>query len=159
MKQQNMQDIAITNTDSIAKMSQSAIEKVCMFEQLMLTLPQVVMPVTHTLHGGVYSRTLTIPAGVVITGGFIQVPTTLIINGRGTIYANDETMEVNGYKVIVASAGRKQIYSAHEDTTGTMFFATNAKTVEEAENEFTMDAYMLLSRTHEHLNTEIITGE
>lgn len=140
-------------------MSESAIEKVRLVQNAMLELPQVDLPVHHILHGGLYSRSLVIPAGVAIAGAFIQVPTTLVVSGNVTVYANDKAYEINGYQVLVASAGRKQLFVAHTDTNMTMTFATDAKTIEDAENQFTSEPELLASRSYEHLNTTIITGE
>jgi len=140
-------------------MSESAIEKVRLVQNAMLELPQVDLPVHHILHGGLYLRSLVIPAGVAIAGAFIQVPTTLVVSGNVTVYANDQAYEIDGYQVLVASAGRKQVFVAHADTNMTMTFATDAKTVEDAENEFTSEPELLASRRHENLNTTIITGE
>lgn len=150
---------ALATNNRIAVMSESAIEKVQLVQDAMLKLPQVDLPVHHILHGGMYSRSLVIPAGVAIAGAFIQVPTTLVVSGNVTVYANDQAYEIDGYQVLVASAGRKQVFVAHTDTNMTMTFATDAKTVEDAENEFTSESYLLASRRHENLNTTIITGE
>lgn len=140
-------------------MSALAIEKVRAVQSAMLRLDQVAMPVHHVLHGGVYSRSLRIPAGVMIAGALIKVPTTLIISGRVTVWANDQTMEVDGYTVLAGSAGRKQVFLAHDDTDMTMCFATQATNVDDAEREFTDEWELLASRSHPHLNTELITGE
>ena len=40
-----------------------------------------------------------------------------------------------------------------------MMFATSAKTVEDAENEFTDEAHLLLSRQQPEHDTVVITGE
>jgi len=150
---------ALATNNRIAVMSESAIEKVRLVQNAMLELPQVDLPVHHILHGGLYLRSLVIPAGVAIAGAFIQVPTTLVVSGNVTVYANDQAYEIDGYQVLVASAGRKQVFVAHTDTNMTMTFATDAKTVEDAENEFTSEPELLASRRHENLNTTIITGE
>jgi len=150
---------ALATNNRIAVMSESAIEKVRLVQDAMLELPQIDLPVHHILHGGLYSRSLVIPAGVAIAGAFIQVPTTLVVSGNVTVYANDQAYEIDGYQVLVASAGRKQVFVAHTDTNMTMTFATDAKTVEDAENEFTSEPDLLASRRHENLNTTIITGE
>jgi hypothetical protein len=152
-----MTALAINNKISV--MSESAIEKVRLVQNAMLKFPQIDLPVHHILHGGMYSRSLVIPAGVAIAGAFIQVPTTLVVSGNVTVYANDQAYEIDGYQVLVASAGRKQVFVAHTDTNMTMTFATDAKTVEDAENEFTSEPDLLASRRHENLNTTIITGE
>jgi hypothetical protein len=51
--------------------------------------------------------------------------------------------------VIQASAGRKQIYVTTEPTEITMVFPSSAKTVEEAEDEFSDESANLLSRRAE----------
>ena len=150
---------ALATNNKISVMSESAIEKVRLVQNAMLKFPQIGLPVHHILHGGMYSRSLVIPAGVAIAGAFIQVPTTLVVSGNVTVYANDQAYEIDGYQVLVASAGRKQVFVAHADTNMTMTFATDAKTVEDAENEFTSEPDLLASRRHEDLNTTIITGE
>ena len=149
----------LATNNRIAVMSESAIEKVRLVQNAMLKFPQIDLPVHHILHGGMYSRSLVIPAGVAIAGAFIQVPTTLVVNGNVTVYANDQAYEIDGYQVLVASAGRKQVFVAHADTNMTMTFATGATTVEDAENEFTSEPDLLASRRHKDLNTTIITGE
>jgi hypothetical protein len=148
-----------TNSSRIAVMSEAAIEKVRVVQNEMLKMPQVNLPVHHTLHGGMYSRSLVIPAGVALAGAFILVPTMLIVSGNVTVYANDQAYEIDGYQVLVASAGRKQLFVAHSDTNMTMLFATTATTVEAAEDEFTSESSLLASRRYEDLNTTIITGE
>jgi len=148
-----------TNSSRIAVMSEAAIEKVRVVQNEMLKMPQVDLPVHHTLHGGMYSRSLVIPAGVALAGAFILVPTMLIVSGNVTVYANDQAYEIDGYQVLVASAGRKQLFVAHSDTNMTMLFATTATNVEDAEDEFTSESHLLASRRYEDLNTTIITGE
>jgi hypothetical protein len=150
---------ALATNNKISVMSESAIEKVRLVQNAMLKFPQIDLPVHHILHGGMYSRSLVIPAGVAIAGAFIQVPTTLVVSGNVTVYANDQAYEIDGYQVLVASAGRKQVFVAHTDTNMTMTFATDATTVEDAENEFTSEPDLLASRRHKDLNTTIITGE
>lgn len=120
--------------------------------------PQVPIATHHVLHAGVYSRTICIPAGVVLVGALIKIPTTLVVCGRASVLLGDsEEVVVTGYQVLAASAGRKQAYIAHEATHVTMSFRTQAATVEEAEREFTDEAEALMSRTGE--NTVVITGE
>ena len=153
-----MTAISQSNT-KIALMSESALAKVTAVQDALLRMEQTKMAVQHVLHGGMYSRTIRIPAGVALAGAFIQVPTILIINGDASAYANDQMVRFTGYQVLVASAGRKQIFIAHTDTDLTMLFATDAQTVEQAENEFTSEPHMLASRGHEDINTTIITGE
>lgn len=151
-----MNDIIATHY-GIPAMSPAAIDKVRQLEAQALTLPQVDIPTRHVIHGGMYARTIRIPAGVLLTGALIKIPTVLIFSGRASVFLDGETVEISGYHVLPASAGRKQAFLAHEDTELTMLFPTAATTVEEAESQFTDEAHLLFSRTGE--NVVAITGE
>jgi hypothetical protein len=118
---------------------------------------QVPITTHHVLHAGIYSRTICIPAGVVLEGAMIKIPTTLVICGHAAVLLGDgEEAIVQGYQVLAASGWRKQAYRALADTWVTMSFRTQAMTVEEAEGEFTDQADQLFSRTGE--NIVVITG-
>lgn len=144
---------------SIQKMSESAIEKVRNIEAISLCLEQVKIPTRHVFHAGIYSRSITIPAGIVLTGAYITTPTLLIVCGHAMVFCGDEWIEINGFQVVPASAGRKQAFAALSDTHLTMSFATNSKSVEEAEEEFTNEAELLMSRQGGAENFVNITGE
>lgn len=143
----------------IPAMSIEAIDKVRDLEAITRDLPQVEIPTDHVLHGGMYARTIRIPAGVVLTGVFIRVPTLLVFDGNATVNAGDDAVTLVGHHVLAASAHRRQAFLAHDDTTLTMVFATQAKTVAEAEDEFTDEAHLLFSRKPGAVNRINITGE
>jgi len=141
----------------IKAMSKDSLERVAAIEEHLMGLPQLELTTEHVIHGGMYARTIIIPAGAVITGVFIEVPTMLIVQGDTSVMVNDADVRLTGYNVIPASKGRKQVFVAHSDTVITMIFATQAKSVEDAENEFTNEADRLVSRMGG--NNVIITGE
>ena len=143
----------------IPAMTAQAIDKVRELEAITRDLPQVEIATDHVLHGGMYARTICIPAGVVLTGVFIRVPTLLIFDGNATVNADDDATTLVGYHVLAASAHRRQAFLAHADTRLTMVFATQAKTVAEAEDEFTDEAHLLFSRKPGAVNRINITGE
>lgn len=123
-------------------------------------MDQVQLPTSHVLHGGMYARTISLPAGVAMAGVLIRVPTMLIFNGFALVNTGPDGASVlQGYHVIAASANRKQVFLAYEDSTLTMVFATQAKTIEEAEDEFTAESHLLMSRSPEGVNEITITGE
>lgn len=140
-------------------MTAQAIDKVRELEAITRELPQVEIATDHVLHGGMYARTICIPAGVLLTGVFIRVPTVLVFEGNATVNAGDEPVTLVGYHVLAASAHRRQAFVAHADTRLTMVFATQAKTVAEAEAEFTDEAHLLFSRKPGAVNRINITGE
>ena len=104
------------------------------------------LPIAHSFHAGLYSRTVKVPAGLYITGALIKIKTQVIVSGRCFVNLGDEMVEIRGYAVFAAPAGRKQLFVAIEDTYITMAFATSATTAEEAEAEFTDQAAELNSR-------------
>lgn len=143
---------------AIAPMTPEAIDKVRQLEARTAELEQVEIPTDHVLHGGMYARTIKIPAGVLLTGALIKRATTLVISGNVTVFIGAGTIEIAGYQVLPASAGRKQAFLAHADTFVTMLFPSEAASIEAAENEFTDEADRLLSR-RQACESITITGE
>lgn len=132
---------------ALAAMSLDAIDKVRRLELLSLEHPQVQILIEHVLHAGMYARTAHVPAGVMITGVLVKVPTILIVKGDAIVYVGDDTpLHCIGYNVLQGAAGRKQAFVAETDLCLTMLFPTEAKTVAEAEAEFTDEIEMLQSR-------------
>lgn len=140
-------------------MTAAEVDKVRLLEKTLAKLPQVALDTRHTLHGGTYSRTIMMPAGSALTGALLKVPTTVIVAGRATVYIGDKTIELEGFNVLPASAGRKQAFYAHTDTWLTMFCATAAQSIEAIENELTDEVDLLCSRTSSATNQITITGE
>ena len=138
-------------------MSPQAVEAVRRLEAETLKLPQVAIPTQHAFHAGMYARTITIPAGVMLTGALIKIPTLLILNGDALIYTEEGASRVTGHAVMLGAAGRKQAFLAITDTALTTTFPTAAVTVEEAEAEFTDETDLLASRGDDAINC-IIRG-
>lgn len=119
------------------------------FEQLVSTadgLPPAEIRTEHHIHAGVYSRTIFVPAGAVVVGLTIKVPTQLICAGRFQLTDGTETREFDGFHVLDGSAGRRAAVVALSDCAFTMLFATQATTVEEAEAEFSDEPERLATR-------------
>jgi len=109
-------------------------------------LPQIAIATEHLFHGGMYARTVRIPAQSVITGTLLNIPTILIIHGNAKVLTNAGWIEIEGYAVLPGSAGRKQAFVALSTVEMTMVFPTQAKTVEDAERECTDEFEKLISR-------------
>lgn len=150
---------ALTTPKLLTPVSQENRGKLQAIQAALLTAPQVDIATDHVIHGGMYARTITIPAGIVLTGAFIKLPTVLIANGNASVFVGDRWVSIEGYHVLAAAAGRKQVFIAHEDTQLTMIFPTDATTIEQAEDEFTDEAELLFSRKPDARNTFNITGE
>lgn len=100
----------------IPAMSATAIRAVRALEERLLALPQVPIETRHVLHAGMYARTICVPAGVMLTGVLIRIPTLLIVSGHATVFIGEEDVELSGYAVIPASAGREQaIYAPSQE--------------------------------------------
>lgn len=140
-------------------MTDMAIDMVRQLERVVATMPQQEVETHHVIHGGMYARTIMVPANAVLTGAMINVPTMLIINGSVRVTIGDEAVYLHGHHVLAASKKRKQAFMAIEDTWLTMVFATDAQAVEDAEKEFTDEADLLMSRRPAAKNVTIITGE
>ena len=151
-------DIVATGNRIPAK-SSDAIAKVDALADISRQCPQEDIETHHAIHAGMYARTISIKAGVMLTGALIKVPTMLVINGDVTVFADNESFRLTGFHAIPASANRKQAFIAHTDTAMTMLFTTQATTVAQAENEFTDEADQLMSRNEDAKNFIIITGE
>lgn len=143
----------MTHLSVINTMSPSAVAKVAAFEDVLLTLPQVDIATQHTLHAGMYARTVMVPAGTVMTGALIKVATLVIINGDVVVYTDMGSVHIEGYAVLSAAAGRKQAFRTNTDTHITMIFPTQATSVAEAETQFTDETDRLMSRKDGAVNT------
>jgi hypothetical protein len=138
-------------------MSEAAVNSVRRLEQAAREMPQTPIETSHLFHAGMYARSIEIPAGVMLTGALIKIATILIISGDVIMYINGQARELHGYHVFAASAHRKQAFVALTDTSMTMLFPSQAKTVEQAEEEFTGEADLLFSRAG--ANNITMTGE
>lgn len=133
-------------TVAIPGMDVRSIEGMTEFQRVSLALPQIDPETKHLFHAGMYHRTVRMPAETVLVGVLIKIPTTVTICGDVSVWLGDREQRFTGYHVLAASANRKQAFIAHAPTFVTMSFSTNAKTVEEAENEFTDEAHLLMTR-------------
>ena len=134
-----LDELPVTSGDSLRQTREFESHQLQAGEQLDLETLNVI-------HAGVYARTIKIPAGVVITGALIKIPTVLIIHGSMKLTVGDKCISVDGFACFKCPAGRKQIMVAKTDCFVTMTFATKAKTVREAEDEFADEGDLILSR-------------
>jgi len=92
------------------------------------------------------TRTVFVPAGVIITGVLIKIPTLLIVHGDALVYIGGASLRLEGYNVVPAAAGRRQAFVAESDLHLTMLFASDAASVDQAERQFTDEFEQLVSR-------------
>lgn len=148
----------VLHSPKLPAMSEQAINAVRMFEARLKTLDQVQISTHHQIHACTYTRTICLPKGAALAGVLIKIPTTLIVSGDASVFIGDEEIRVTGFAVMPGSANRKQGFIAHEDTFLSMSFPTMARTVREAEEEFTDEGEHLFSR-QSTTDVTVITGE
>ncbi len=149
------ESLAICNT--LPATNGEFLETICAVEHKVREMEQISVQTEHVLHAGMYARTVRLDANVLIVGVLIKRPTMLVVEGHAQVFAGDKWYAIDGYNVIAASAGRKQMYVTTEPTSITMLFPTKATTVEQAEAEFTDETDNLISR--KSANDLIVIGE
>jgi hypothetical protein len=124
-----------------------SIMRVKELESALLRLPQVDLKTTHVLSGGVYARTIFIPAGVTLTGAAHRKAHVNIMNGDITVSTNEGMKRLIGHHIFAAEAGHKRVGHAHADTVWTSLFQTSLVDIEEIENEIVFEPETLQTRT------------
>lgn len=137
---------AITTIPRIPACTRDELQQVREIQAAVASCEQVGIPTTHVLHAGMYGRTCFIPAGAVIVGVRITVPTILIVSGHCKLNVGGRVSEINGYACVPGDPGRKQVIRAVSDTWVTAVMTTRAGSIREAEDEMTDEADSLMTR-------------
>lgn len=103
-------------------------------------------PTEDLLHAGCYVRTCFCPAGTVLAGAIIKVPTVVVVHGVCDVTNGTSILRVDGFAVLKGALDRATVWRAHTDTYLTMVYASKAKTCGEAEEEFTDEFENRLTR-------------
>lgn len=143
---------------SLSASSPEQLAQIARVTEQILELPQIDIVTEHVFHGGMYARTIRIPAGCVLAGALIKVSTLLVVHGDAKVLTGDGAADLSGFSVLAGSAFRKQVFVALSPVEMTMIFPTQAKTVEEAERKFTDEYEKLMSRNSAN-DTVLVTGE
>ena len=111
-------------------------ENVLALQAAMLAMPEhhIQIKPSHTFAHGLYAREVTLPAGCAAIGhAHAQEHICFITRGRVQIVGKDGVSEITAPAMLVVPAGRKNCVHALEETVWTTVHASEAKTVEEAE--------------------------
>ena len=103
-------------------------------------------PTEDMLHAGCYVRTCVCPAGSILAGAVIKVPTVVVVHGVCSVTTGSKTIHIDGFAVLKGAAGRASVWRATTETTITMVYASKATSCEAAEEEFTDEFQQLLTR-------------
>ena len=110
-------------------------------------LPQVDLQTAHLTHGGMYARTIFIPAGVALTGAKTNIANICIVSGDITVSTDTGVVRLTGYHVIPANAGFRRAGFAHADTYWTTLLHTEMDDLQAIEDAMTDQSATLQTRT------------
>lgn len=122
------------------------LEAVRRVEQALMQLPQVNLRTTHQVFGGMYARTIYIPAGTMLTGALTNKDNICIVCGDITVTMQEGPVRLTGFHVLAANAGAKRAGYAHADTTWTTIWTTDLLDITAIEDEMTNESAMLQTR-------------
>lgn len=138
---------ALTLDDSRAMMAgMPSVECVQRLEDLLLEMPQVQLATDHLVHGGMYARTVFIPAGTLLTGALTLRDNVVVMHGGITVTTDEGQQVLDGFHVLPACAGAKRAGVAHANTWWTTIWSTDKTDVAEIENELTSEPDKLQTR-------------
>jgi len=132
--------------DSLSHPTRENVERL---EFAILQTPQVDLKTTHALSGGVYARTIHIPAGTVLTGASHKKDHIDIMQGDITVSTDDGMRRLIGQHVLESKAGNKRVGFAHSDTTWTTICQTNLTDLNDIEAELVEEPEKLQTRNLE----------
>lgn len=115
-------------------------------ERHVLAAPQVDLRTEHALAGGVYARTITIPADTVLTGAVHKKDHINIVDGDITVTTDAGPVRFTGYHVIATKAGSKRAGFAHADTKWTTVCQTDLTDIDAIEDELVEESSRLQTR-------------
>lgn len=133
-------------TESAVPSSMASPEAVRELERFTLAMPQVEIQTQHLVHGGLYARTIFVPAGTLITGAQMNKDNICVMHGDMSVTTDEGTVRLTGFHVIPASAGFKRAGFAHADTYWTTLMPTQHTDLNDIEDEMTDESSMLQTR-------------
>lgn len=149
--------IAAGDQNTLAPVSPRMLDQLNQVHRLMESCPQIPLATEHLIHGGMYARTIRRGTDSVTVGSIINKATILIVHGECSLLVGDRRVDLTGYNVLAGLPGRKSFSWTHSPVEMTMIFRTDARTVEDAEEEVFGEAANLLSRQVDSRNEVSIT--
>lgn len=121
--------------------------KVGRLEAEVAKLQQVDLGTTHALAGGVYARTILIPAGVVLTGARHKKDHINVMQGDISVSTDDGVKRLTGQHVITTKAGMKRAGYAYADIVWTTLCHSELTDIEAIEADLVEEPERLQTRT------------
>lgn len=112
-------------------------EKIERFENEMLKLGTVDIPVKHYFSQGIYAREITIPKGTVLTGKIHKYAQLNILSkGDISVLTDEGIKRLQAPFAIVSPPGTKRVAYAHEESVWTTIHGTEETDLEKIEAHF-----------------------
>jgi hypothetical protein len=118
------------------------------------------MPVTHYLKDGLYTREIFMPKGTLVVS-FIHKqnhPSFFLKGEMSVLLDTGEVKRIKAPMKVMTEIGTQRVAYIHEDTTWVCVYRTDAKTIEDAEKEVYTDNYKDLPE-HVILNKKLLCQE
>lgn len=149
--------------EMLPAISNETLLKIQRFQIAARAMPQIRIVTNHTIHVGIYTRSIAVPVDcpndTTIVGALTKIATNLIIIGDSSVYIGDEFVRIRGYAELPAKAYRKQVFVCHRPTIISMYFRTDHTSIRECEKQFTDEYELLPPLSDTSLHRITITGE
>ena len=124
------------------------------YEEKAKKLPQLEIPVTHHIHGGMYGREITIPKGSIITGQIYKFDHfDIMLSGDITVSTDSgEVKRLTGMNIFKGLSGKKRAGYAHEDTRWVTFHPFDGVDGDEIQEFITAETFDELEQFYIELN-------
>ena len=130
-----MNDVALTERQKIEAL-----------EQYIAQLPQVDLQTSHVLMGGIYARTIYIPAGATLTGAVHRKDHVNVMVGDIMVSTDEGMTRLTGHHVIPTKAGMKRAGYALADTVWTTLCKTDETDISRIEADLVEEPERLQTR-------------
>jgi hypothetical protein len=116
-------------------------------EAAMLQMPQVNIPTTHYVSGGIYARHIDVPEGATITGAVHRKDHINVLCGDITVWTDEGMKRLTGYHILPTKAGAKRAGHTHSPTQWTTLVRTDKTDLAEIEADIVEQPETLQTRT------------
>ena len=120
--------------------------KVERLERHIEQLPQVDLGTEHVFSGGMVARTITIPAGVALTGAAHKTDHLCVVQGDITVLTDEGPRRLTGLHTLATKAGMKRAGVTHAPTRWTTICRTDKTDIREIEDELVEEPERLQTR-------------
>lgn len=140
--------------DICVKDKSSNRDAILRYEEFAKELPQVDIPVTHHIHGGMYGREITIPKDTILTGQLYKFDHfDIMISGDITVSTDSaEVVRFKGFNLFKGLSGKKRAGYVHEETKWITFHPFDGENGEEIQEEITAKSFKELELFYVDVN-------